>query len=389
MLDTRYSPYPTTVLVPLCPRPSAGTAADPERAREHVREQLAAEHGVQPFQVILTDSGTTALWLALTCEDGGDGNEVVLSSYNCPSILRAVWAAGCHPVLVDIDGGDLLPRPDRLVSAVGPLTRAVLATHLVGQTMDLRELSAACAERGVCLIDDAAQVYSGEFHARPLGSFGDYGLLSFGRHKPLLAGGGALIVQDIRKARKANKIANRLRQNMAGPAGPWYDDLLAASIKVAHTPLLPARMSDLDASRLRDALTTWPTTRKRGMAMADSLRAAIHGNPGAAMRVLPRNPTTPYTFLAVEITAGLRHRAAQTLALHGVETTRLYLPLSAVVRPGEPGDVPDPGARRRSDSLLCLPCRGDLTPDSTTALIKIVNNLVVEPLFDVVQRQPG
>lgn len=66
---------------------------------------------------------------------------------------------------------------ERLVDAD---TGAVLVTHLHGLACDMDRISAFCRTRGVPLVEDAAQAFGARFGGRPVGTFGDVGVYSFG-----------------------------------------------------------------------------------------------------------------------------------------------------------------------------------------------------------------
>ena len=58
-----------------------------------------------------------------------------------------------------------------------------MITHLHGLACDMDVIPRLCAERGVPLIEDAAQAFGARFGGRPVGSFGDVGIFSFGKYK--------------------------------------------------------------------------------------------------------------------------------------------------------------------------------------------------------------
>ncbi len=198
--DTRYNPPPPRMRVPLYPRPWSARAlathvADflrdrrrPETLCEEVRERLAQRLGIDRNAIILTSSGTEALCEGLKAIKRADGDEVIVSSFVCPSVAEAILAAGMRPVLCDIGAGYNLDV-HTVERVMGPRTRAVIAAHIFGTPIDIAALSQLCTERGVHLIDDAAQSLGAEVDGRPLGTWGTFGVLSFGRHKPLFAYG--------------------------------------------------------------------------------------------------------------------------------------------------------------------------------------------------------
>jgi dTDP-4-amino-4,6-dideoxygalactose transaminase len=150
-------------------------------------------------RVLLTDSGTSALTLALggAAAVRGDRSAVALPAYGCYDLVTAARGADVEPVLYDLAPGSLSPEPASLREALGSGAGVVVAAHLYGVPVDLDDVAAAAAEAGALIVEDAAQGVGASFRGRPLGSFGSLAVLSFGRGKGRSGGGGgALLAHD-------------------------------------------------------------------------------------------------------------------------------------------------------------------------------------------------
>ena len=103
-------------------------------------------------------TGTLAVEIALRTLGVGRGDEVILAAYEFEPSFLAVHAIGATPVLVDVSprnpGIDLA----RLDAAIGPATKAVVATHLHGGLVAMSALMAIAKNRGVRVVEDAAQL---------------------------------------------------------------------------------------------------------------------------------------------------------------------------------------------------------------------------------------
>jgi len=87
-------------------------------------------------------------------------------------------------------------RPGCLAAAVGPNTRAIIASHLHGGMAPMAEVRACADAHGLRVIEDAAQSPGAEIQGQKAGTWGDIGVLSFGGSKLLTAGrGGALLMR--------------------------------------------------------------------------------------------------------------------------------------------------------------------------------------------------
>src|SRR5579885_1922567 len=159
-----------------------------------LEERLAEYHGAG--HALACGSGTFAVELALRALKVGPGDEVILSAYDYPGNFLSVHAVGATPVLVDLDPASWQLSLDRLPEAVGPATKAVIASHLHGGQVPMAQLTALAAERGLRVIEDAAQCPGALVQGRKAGTWGDVGILSFGGSKLLTAGrGGALLTR--------------------------------------------------------------------------------------------------------------------------------------------------------------------------------------------------
>jgi dTDP-4-amino-4,6-dideoxygalactose transaminase len=159
---------------------------------ERLRERLAQMHTVQ--HAWLCSSGTIAVELALRGLKIGEGDEVILAAYDFPGNFRAVEAVGARPVLIDLMPGAWTLDVHEVAEAISPESRAIIASHLHGCIADLPRLRALADESGLAIVEDACQVPGALIAGRPVGSWGDAGVLSFGGSKLLTAGRGGAIV---------------------------------------------------------------------------------------------------------------------------------------------------------------------------------------------------
>ncbi|HZT82571.1 MAG TPA: aminotransferase class I/II-fold pyridoxal phosphate-dependent enzyme, partial [Gemmataceae bacterium] len=167
---------------------------------ERLEQRLAEYHGA-PF-ALTCGSGTFAVELALRALRVGPGDEVALAAYDYPGNFLSVHAVGATPLLVEVDPANCNLAPERLAEAVGPATKAVIASHLHGGLVPMREVMEFAAARGLRVVEDAAQCPGAVVQGRPAGTWGDVGTLSFGGSKLLTAGrGGAVLTRhaDVRQ----------------------------------------------------------------------------------------------------------------------------------------------------------------------------------------------
>jgi dTDP-4-amino-4,6-dideoxygalactose transaminase len=210
---------------------------------ERLEERLAKVHGVE--FALTCGSGTFAVEVALRALKIGPGDEVLLAGYDYGGNFLGVHAVGAVPVLVDVDGDSWNLAPQHLEGAVGPQTRAIIATHLHGGVVPMREVMALAAAHGLSVVEDAAQCPGAVVQGRRAGTWGDAGVLSFGGSKLLSAGrGGALLTRHTDVHQRARLFLNRanhicpLSELQAAVLLPQLDKLDARNAQRAGNVLL-------------------------------------------------------------------------------------------------------------------------------------------------------
>jgi dTDP-4-amino-4,6-dideoxygalactose transaminase len=151
-------------------------------------------------------SGTAALQLALEALEVGAGDEVIAPANTFIATVLPVLRLGARPVLVDCDPQTATIDVERAAAAIGPRTKALVAVHLYGHPAELDGLARLCDERGVALVEDAAQAHGARFRGRRVGGFGRVAAFSFYPAKNLGAYGdaGAVTTNDA-------ELADRIR----------------------------------------------------------------------------------------------------------------------------------------------------------------------------------
>lgn len=187
--------------------------------RASLNARLRAEHGAA--LVKLTDSGTSALALAmLATAPEGSRPRVALPAWSCYDLMTAADAADAEVILYDLDAATLAPAASSFSDALAMRPTSVVVAHWFGLPVALEPLRAATREAGASLIEDAAQGVAGSIAGRPLGSLGDFGVLSFGRGKGRTGGrGGALLANDSNSAARLERITNRVAPAETGKRG--------------------------------------------------------------------------------------------------------------------------------------------------------------------------
>jgi dTDP-3-amino-3,4,6-trideoxy-alpha-D-glucose transaminase len=145
-----------------------------------------------------TDSGLSALELALRAAGIGAGDEVITQANTFVATALAISHAGARPVLVDVDPVTHMLDPDRLDSAITGRTKAVVPVHLYGHPAPMDEILGIAAEHDLTVVEDACQAHGARYKGRRVGTFGHGAAFSFypGKNLGALGDAGALVTND-------------------------------------------------------------------------------------------------------------------------------------------------------------------------------------------------
>ncbi len=135
-----------------------------------------------------TVGGRAAILLALELLEVGPGDEVLVPTYHCPTMIAPIVARRAEVVFYPIDSTG---APDLMwlhKHATGR-TRAILAAHYFGLPQPMAGLRAWCDQKGVRLIEDCAHALFGRSDGRAVGQWGDLAIASLTKFLPVPEGG--------------------------------------------------------------------------------------------------------------------------------------------------------------------------------------------------------
>jgi CDP-6-deoxy-D-xylo-4-hexulose-3-dehydrase len=153
-------------------------------------QEWSAWLGVPHSVFVNSGSSANLITLAALRHLRGPG-EVVVPTLTWVSDVTAVLHAGLTPVFVDVDPRTLGMDNDQVIAALGPRTRAVFLTHVLGYNALSRRLLDALEARGIPLIEDVCESHGATFEGRKLGGFGLASNFSFyyAHHMTTIEGG--------------------------------------------------------------------------------------------------------------------------------------------------------------------------------------------------------
>lgn len=158
---------------------------------------------------IATTTGTAALEIAFQAVGVGCGDEVIVPAYTFMATATAALAVFAKPVFVDVSADTWTLDPAAVEAAITPRTKAIVPVHVAGNPCRMDEITSIAGERGVAVVEDAAQAHGGSYGGRPLGSVGDVACFSFQASKNMNGGeGGAITTNDDLIAERCRRIYN-------------------------------------------------------------------------------------------------------------------------------------------------------------------------------------
>lgn len=167
-----------------------------ERRPTLFEERFAAAFGAYCGvpSCVPVDHGSSALITALEALQLPTGSHIVVPALTWVATASAVFRAGYVPVVADVDyrSGNL--SAETVANALTPQTAAVIVVHWASTMADMDGLIDLCTDRGLFLIEDAAQAHGAAWRGRRAGSLGDFGCFSLQQAKVLACGEGGCVV---------------------------------------------------------------------------------------------------------------------------------------------------------------------------------------------------
>jgi perosamine synthetase len=161
--------------------------------QQQVRDRFGVRHA---FLISTGRAGMTLLFQALRRLAPANRNEVLLPSYTCFSVAASAVKAGLKVRLADLNPETLDYNLDELERVDFTNVLAMVATNLYGLPNDMAAIAAIARDRGVFLVDDAAQSMGAVAGGRLCGTWGDAGIFSFDKGKNVPAIDGGIVVTN-------------------------------------------------------------------------------------------------------------------------------------------------------------------------------------------------
>ena len=295
-------------------------------------------------------SGTDALQLAIRACGVSSGDEVITVSHTFFATVEAILYANARPILVDVDERTMLMDAGTVAAAITPRTKAIIPVHLYGRTADIKPLRQLAQDRGIAIIEDAAQAHGALLDdGKRAGSGGRVGCYSFYCSKNLGAYGeaGSIVTND-------DKLADDLRAlREHGQSTRYYHPVVGYN----------ARLDEIQAAILRIKLRRLDAWNARRSALAKRYNALLAGS-GVTTPEIPEGGRHVFYAYAIRVPNAKRDGLRKHLAERGIGTqihypVPIHLQEAAQFLGYRKGDLPV--TERLADEVLSLPMYAELT----------------------------
>jgi dTDP-4-amino-4,6-dideoxygalactose transaminase len=314
---------------------------------EAFEREIAADIGVA--HAVGLSSGTDALLIALMALGIGPGDEVITPTFSFFATAGCVSRVGAIPKLVDIDPASYNVDPDAVCNALSARTKAIIPVHLYGQCAEMDPILEIARQRGIAVIEDAAQAIGASYKGRQAGTMGTVGCFSFFPSKNLGAFGDAGLLTTNDEALAAQ--VRLLRNHGAQPK--YFHKRIGGNFRLDAIQAAVLRVK-------RPHLHEWTDARRRNADRYDQLFARA----GAAVGLPARLPERRHIFNQYVVRVARRDAVRQALDAQGIGT-EVYYPVPFHLQECfaplgyRKGDFP--AAESAADEVLALPIYGELT----------------------------
>ena len=144
-------------------------------------------------EIYFTNYARTSLRLALSSLNLKKGAKVGVQAFTCHTVFEAIVKADMEPVFIDIDKTFTLDFKD-LKKKVSKI-EVLIVTHTFGIPSCMQEIQLLCKDK--IIIEDCAHSLFSYYNEKPVGTFGDMSVFSFGYGKyPSIGPGGFISINN-------------------------------------------------------------------------------------------------------------------------------------------------------------------------------------------------
>lgn len=286
--------------------------------------------------VVATNSGTSALTMALLALEVGKGDEVIVPALTWVATAQAAALLGAKVVLADCLSDAPIIDPEDVKRKVSNKTKAIIPVHLNGRACDLGRLREIARNCGAKLIEDACKAMASRTVGGYLGTLGDMGCFSMGMISLASVGYGGFIVTRDHEIYEMLKLI----RDHGVQRKPEAYKILGSNFKISD---LLAAIGLVQIARLDERVI-------RVQAIYERYSSGLSSLPN--IRVLNVDIATGKVPIYTELRSGDRDRIVTKLAERGVQTSKFHSALTSAPYLGEQGVLANAEAFARESFIV-------------------------------------
>lgn len=271
---------------------------------------------------LLVDSGSNALFMAVSILNLPPNSEIILPSFTWVSCAQSILMAGHVPVFCDVEEESYNVSAESIKPHITKNTGAIMVVHYGGLPCDMNPIM----KLGFPVIEDAAHAVDSKYKGKACGSIGDVGIYSFDAVKNLAMGEGGGITfkrsEDFERAkimRYSGIGKSGFEASTRGKDRWWEYNIVEPFIKMnpsdIHAAIGLEQLSNLD--KLQAIRKRWWNYYQTNLKNLTWITRPIDHNDGSSHSYFT------YTI----VVSDKRDQFAKFLYENGIYTTLRYHPL--------------------------------------------------------------
>jgi perosamine synthetase len=145
---------------------------------------------------LATNSGTSALHMAIASVGVEPGDEVIVPAFTYWSSAAAVLHHNAIPVFVDIEPDTYTIDPSRIEDKITDRTKAIMPVHIHGMSCVMDPIMEIADKHDLFVVEDACQAHGAKYREKMVGGIGHTAGFSTNRSKNLSSGEGGLFTTN-------------------------------------------------------------------------------------------------------------------------------------------------------------------------------------------------
>ena len=266
-------------------------------------------------RAVSTQSGTSALHLALYELGIGPGDEVIVPVITFIATVNPIKYVGATPVFVDVDPDTWNVDPNEIEKHITKRTKAIIPVHLYGNPCNMDKIMSISEKYNIPVIEDATESLGATYKGKFTGTFGIMNAFSFNGNKIITTGGGGMIVtDDEKKAEHLKFLVSQARDVSRG----YY-----------HTEVgFNYRMTNLEASLGLAQFERLPEFLNKKRTFAKIYKEGFKGNDKITFQESYEDAQSSYWLSSIKIESSKSiPQIQEELKEKGIPTRRIFVPI--------------------------------------------------------------